>query len=149
MRISQKKKKFQQKLKSLIKKYVKLLKLEDWEIGVVVSKSNQVISKRGKVSTCKKIDYYAEIVYKHLTKTASITLTKLQTIEEVEELEDTIFHELLHIKFAPLIETAESLINVAGLSQEKTHQMMADLDNREHELIETFIKLTNSKKRCE
>lgn len=144
MRIS--KKKFQRKLKQLIKKYVTLLKLNDWEIEVVISKSDHVTFKRGKIRS-EKANYYADVIYKYILKYASLTLTRLQTVDRVEELEDTIFHELLHIKFAPLIETSETLINLAGLKKEKATALLCELDEREHELIETFIRLTNSKKR--
>ena len=144
MRISQKK--FQQKLKILIKKYVRLLNLKDWEIDILISKSDLVTIKRGKIDS-KKATYYADVIYKYVLRYASITLTKLQTVDKVDELEDTIYHEMLHIKFAPLLETAETLISLAGLKKEKSASLLQELDDREHELIKTIIKLTLPKKR--
>ena len=146
MRISQKKKKFQQKLKALIKKYVKLLKLEKWHIDTIISKDDLITSKRGKIVR-SKADYYAEVIYNYLTKYATVTLTRLQTVDEPEELSDTILHELLHIKMSVLLQITESLIAVSGFNKDKATQLIAQVDEAEHDIIETIIQLYDKKEK--
>lgn len=128
-----------QQLKQLIKKYIVLLKLTSWEIDVVVSDKDILRTKDKKI---KKVspDYYAECIYDYLKKSASIIFTKLQK-QEPEELEDTILHELLHVKFSPLVQLSESLVNVAKLPKEKTESLLCEIDESEHEIIETLTKL--------
>lgn len=137
----------QNQIKILIKKYVKLLHLEQWEIDVVLSKEDLLRVKHGKVSKVKA-DFFAEVIYEYLVKSATLIITKLQTIDKPEELEDTIIHELLHIKLAPIIQTLESLIAMSGMKKEKMEAITGDLDVKEHEIIKTFIKiiLTQGKK---
>ena len=45
------------------------------------------------------------------------------------------------------METSETLINLADLKKEKATALLNELDDREHELIKTIIKLTLPKKR--
>jgi len=139
-------KKFQQKVKKLIKKYMKLLDLEKWHIDIISSKSNMLSYHRGKVSS-SEVDYFAEVIYNYLSRYATITFTKMQTVDNLEELENTIYHELLHIKMSPLIQVVEALVTVSGLKRKKAMELLIKIDVAEHELIETIIKLTLAKKR--
>ena len=141
-----KKKQIQKKIKVALKKYIRLLKLEQWHIDTVISKDDLISSRFGKV-TKNKADFYAEVIYNYLTQSALITLTKLQTIDETEELDDTLLHELLHIKLSPLMQLVESLITLAGVNKDKSAQLIEQIDEQEHDIIKTIINLTIPKKR--
>ena len=125
---------------------MKLLDLEKWHIDIISSKSNMLSYHRGKVSS-SEVDYFAEVIYNYLSRYATITFTKMQTVDNLEELENTIYHELLHIKMSPLIQVVEALVTVSGLTKNKAGQLLYTIDKAEHELIETIIKLTLPKKR--
>jgi len=140
-----KKLQLQSQIKSLIKKYIKLLNLEQWEIDIVLSKSDLLKVKRGRVNKVKA-DYYAEVIYEYMSKNATLILTKLQTVDKLYELEDTIVHELLHIKFAPIIQVADSLITTSGLKKERIEALAGEIDSREHEIIKTVLKIILDKK---
>lgn len=133
-------KKTHQELKRLIEKYVVLLNLTGWEIDIIVSDKNLLRTQGRKVKQIKNVDYYAETIYDYLKKSASIILTKLQA-EKPEELEDTIFHEMLHIKLSSLTQLSESLVNIADLSKEQTEQLLCEIDTNEHEIVNTIVKL--------
>ena len=142
MKISRKK--FKQKLKSIIKKYIKLLKLKEWHIDILLSNDKMISFCRGNIKN-KAPDFYAEVIYNYLTQSATITLTKLQTVNEHKELDNTILHELLHIKFSPLLQVVESLVAISGLAKEKSRQLIYQIDEHEHELVNLMIKLINNK----
>lgn len=134
------KKKALQNLQQLIRKYKSLLGLADWEIEIAISNKDLFRAEGKKVKRIKDVDYYAEVFYTYKTKYATIFLTRLQ-IEKPKELEDTILHEMLHIRFAHIIQLAESLINVADLSKERTEALLGELDESEHEIVESLTKL--------
>lgn len=130
----------QNRIKELLKKYIKLLHLEQWEIDVVLSKDDLLKVKCGKVKRVSP-DYFAEVIYEYLVNSATLIITKLQTVDKPEELEDTILHELLHIKLASIMQTTDSLIGMSGLKKEKIEALTGDIDSKEHEIIETFIQI--------
>lgn len=141
-----KKKQFQQKIKTLLKKYIHLLELKDWHIDTIISSNDLISTRRGKIRK-NKADFYAEVIYNYLTRVATIALTKLQTVDEIKELENTIFHELLHIKLSPLIQLVESLVTLSGVTRDKSAQLIKQIDEQEHDIIEMIIKINLSKKR--
>jgi len=127
-------------LKKLIKKYLILLKLTDWSIDIVINDKPLLRTKNKNVRRIKDIDYYAEVFYNFLVKGATIVLIN-PDIKKPEFLEDTILHEMLHIKFSHLLYLSESVINILRLPEEKRKALYCELANQEHIIIENLTKL--------
>lgn len=123
-------------IKRLLKKYIPILKLEEWDLDIIVSDKKLIRVENKRIRSTNNIDYFAEVIYQFIQKHASICFTKLQN-DNPQELEDTVVHELLHIKFASVMETLDSLVTICSLEQKKTLEV--EVGEKEHDLITWLV----------
>ena len=125
-------------LKKLINKYKKILGIEDFKIDVMVCEDGHVVSDKQSNAKLIKDDTYAEVINKdYKTKEFSIAINKFAL---KKDLEDTIIHELLHILLWSYTDMFDVVLTMAMFPPEKQAEINMEMAQREHFVIERFIK---------
>lgn len=134
------------RLKSDIEKrvvhYAKLLGISDYKFDVCIVLPSK-IKKKDKISGS-----YATVYTDEETRTAEIEINKKLLLESPKEMDITVAHELLHVRFNELDEFMHFLIKtyVKDKKARKTYKNQMEL--LEHKNIIALMKLVVKNGRC-
>lgn len=109
--------------------------LEDYFIAVVRS-SEYYESDRNDKARKTKPYYDAEVTpVCHPNKEYQLV------IHSMDDIQETICHELLHILLWKFLSTAESIIALTDLDDKQKVELMHKIEDAEHEVIEKLVKV--------
>ena len=116
--------------KQLIEKLTKLVKVWSEKLGIGDYKYQIRVVPGSKL---KKT--YAEVLADSETREAFITFNKTRMFREPNQIEVTVVHELLHVRFDEAYELSEEIIK-SYVKPIKTRRMITkQLDKAEHKII--------------
>ena len=126
------------KVDAILKKYINKLGLHDYHIDVMIVDDKHYLANK-KNLTHEGVDYLAEVINRnYYAKSYQIAINK-NALES--DIDDTILHELLHIMLYGLSDLVEGTVNILGLPKEREHDLLVQLEEREHGIIERLIKI--------
>ena len=127
------------KIKKLLKEYKEKLSLDDYSIDISIADDNHIMSDRQNNIKCSQVDYCAMIMNKNLDAQDFSFLVNRKALDK--DLDDTVLHELLHILFWTYTDMVENVIDLTTLTETGKADMLQELFNREHTVIEKLIRV--------
>ncbi|TDI97056.1 MAG: hypothetical protein E2O29_02120 [Deltaproteobacteria bacterium] len=116
-------------------RYAKLLGISDYKFEVDIVLPSK-IKKKDKISGS-----YATVYVDEETRTADIELNKKLLLESPKELDSTIAHELLHVRFNELDEFVHFLIKTYVKDEKARKTYRNQMELLEHKNIIALIEL--------
>jgi len=119
-------------LKRKLQKFAKLLGVSDYLFEIAIAKDRK---------SRDKYDLYGSVLIDEETRKAIISLNEYYLKKEPEEIDNTLVHELLHVRFSELLSLV-TLIIAGHVKDKKAQKTYIDqIERLEHKII---VTLTNA-----
>jgi hypothetical protein len=125
------KKSFDDNLKKKVKKFAKIIGVNDY------SYHTYIINEK---KPSNQYDIYGSVQIDEDTREAVIRLNKRILKKELDEVDDTIIHELLHVRFNELLSLMATILEVHVTDKKAKKAFESQIERLEHKAIIALTK---------
>jgi hypothetical protein len=127
---------FKKLLKDKIQYYAKILGISDYSYNLNI---------RNNKKSANNFDIYGSVFIDEETREAIININKALLKREPHEIDSTIVHELLHVRFSELLTLVDMILNLYVKDKKAKKAYVNQIEQLEHKMIISLTEILRKK----